>query len=399
MRLPSDVPDVRRAVELLRDAQALLADPSSWTQHADPVQSVVRHRSGADEGPWTVTDALYHLAYPPDLRSPGAYSEASWLLVEAAAMDSSWSGPRGRVDAWNDHPDRTHGDVLRALADAETLGRRFVERHATEQAPVTGRHVLTVEPLPGLLRGGGLDGLAPSPHMGWCACGWSAGPDSRGEVRSQHRAHLAHRLHVSDDAEEVTGPGVPSRFWAKVDIGDCWQWTGATDRGYAKFFIHGRTRRAHRWIYEQLVGPIDPGLVIDHLCRNRGCVNPDHLEPVRQQTNVSRGAAALTKARCVRDHDLLDEANTYSVTGGRGCRSCRRDRDRDRKRGSRERSQQLPDVRGEAVGPSGKRPRRLPGAVEPLTTQTADGGLTPVVRRPSPETPRGSVTRWNTRTT
>lgn len=86
------------------------------------------------------------------------------------------------------------------------------------------------------------------------------------------------------------------RFWAKVDrSGDCWRWTGALARGGYGFAVVGsrddpqRYRNAHRFAYELSVGPIPEGLELDHLCRNRRCVNPAHLEPVTHSENMRRG--------------------------------------------------------------------------------------------------------------
>lgn len=82
---------------------------------------------------------------------------------------------------------------------------------------------------------------------------------------------------------------VEERFWAKVDVGVCWLWTGSTNgNSYGRFSLDGRMVPAHRWAYEALVGPIPPGLQIDHLCRVPLCVNPDHLEPVSQADNKRR---------------------------------------------------------------------------------------------------------------
>lgn len=72
------------------------------------------------------------------------------------------------------------------------------------------------------------------------------------------------------------------RFWEKVDkSGECWLWTAyTTKKGYGQTHIGGKTKYAHRVAYELSVGPIPDGKELDHLCRNRACVNPDHLDPV-----------------------------------------------------------------------------------------------------------------------
>ena len=118
-------------------------------------------------------------------------------------------------------------------------------------------------------------------------------------------------------------PTVEERFWAKVNQSDdCWSFDAYhSPDGYARFWVGGRTVEAHRFVYELLVASIEAGLVIDHLCRNRWCVNPDHMEPVTNHVNILRGEPA-TKTHCVHGH-LLDEANTYRRRGSNGKRQCR----------------------------------------------------------------------------
>lgn len=105
----------------------------------------------------------------------------------------------------------------------------------------------------------------------------------------------------------------------------CWEWTAAqTPGGYASFHVKGLAHAAHRVAYLLMTGPIPDGLHLDHLCRNKLCVNPDHLEPVTQAENNRRAGAART--HCAQGHEYT-AANTYRRrNGSRDCRACNRDR-------------------------------------------------------------------------
>jgi hypothetical protein len=132
--------------------------------------------------------------------------------------------------------------------------------------------------------------------------------------------------------------------FALVVPSGCIEWTGYIDRhGYGRFGPGGRDGgkvSAHRWSYEHNVGPIPDGFQIDHLCRNRKCVNPDHLEPVTQRENILRGvgasAANARKSTCPAGHAYTDDNVYISPTdGSRNCRECMRERERNRPRRGR----------------------------------------------------------------
>lgn len=115
------------------------------------------------------------------------------------------------------------------------------------------------------------------------------------------------------------GATVEWRFFTRVrQAGDCWEWHKIDPNGYGTLF---QRTLPHRWAYQYLRADIPDGLELDHLCRNRRCVNPWHLEPVTRRVNAMRGVGS--KQACVNGHPYSEE-NTYRApgTGKRHCRIC-----------------------------------------------------------------------------
>jgi hypothetical protein len=182
-----------------------------------------------------------------------------------------------------------------------------------------------------------------------CGCGerttiikWSNA--SRGLVRGEHHRFVAGHGSRATTLEkrkrrslgQTRGKTFAERFWARVDRrgpDECWPWLGNVNRqGYGTVHTGSRvdgnvkTKQAHRVAYELTNGPIPEGLEPDHLCRNRACQNPAHLEAVTHRENTRRGigptARNARKTHCKRGHPF-DEANTYLLpNGNRSCRAC-----------------------------------------------------------------------------
>lgn len=142
------------------------------------------------------------------------------------------------------------------------------------------------------------------------------------------------------DYKTENGRSLRERFWDHVSFpildgceflpDDCWEWSASKNGGgYGRMHYTGNgaitSLAAHRIGYEIVIGSIPDGLYLDHLCRNPGCVNPYHLEPVTNRVNVMRGATGEFAARqeCIWGHPK--EGNLYqNPSGSKGCVVCLR---------------------------------------------------------------------------
>jgi hypothetical protein len=168
-----------------------------------------------------------------------------------------------------------------------------------------------------------------------CGCGQPTPPAKRNDAKRGHtkgrplpflKHHRIPRFRKLED-QYVLDPET-----------GCWNWISSRGRhGYGVWRLgRGVGQAAHRAVYERLVGPIPVGLVLDHLCRNPSCVNPEHVESVTQRENVMRGigltAQNAAKTHCPKGHEYSPENTGGGQGRSRHCKACNRDQARERRR-------------------------------------------------------------------
>lgn len=152
-------------------------------------------------------------------------------------------------------------------------------------------------------------------------------------------ASTARPVALSDWAAKMQQKSIPQlspeqldKFWYRVEVhqpSGCWQWRGTIERwGYGQFSLGKKAGkfRAHRVAYSVLIGPVPDGMQLDHLCRNNGCVNPDHLQVTTGRINTLRGYGTsgmnARKTHCKRGHELSGD-NIYQYGNRRSCKLCK----------------------------------------------------------------------------
>lgn len=173
-------------------------------------------------------------------------------------------------------------------------------------------------------------------------------------TRNSHALHLCtkHYQRLKNSGSTADPKDIDNRFWNKCEImqNGCWEWQGFTNRGgYGQFGSEdGTVMLTHRWAYRRFVGDLVEGLTIDHLCRNKKCCNPEHLEQVSLQENIRRTTGFHfshyekgNRTHCSKGHELT-EGNRYKRKGrvnSYACKKCMSAYHKERNRKQKENRQ------------------------------------------------------------
>lgn len=165
---------------------------------------------------------------------------------------------------------------------------------------------------------------------------------TRGGARGWCKLHY-YRWNRNGDPLATKRPeldlSIDERFWSRLMESEsgCWEWQEYVDeKGYGRFWDGARTIRAHQYAFAALVGDVPDGLELDHLCKNRRCANPYHLDPVTHEVNMARSdnimLAFSDQTHCLRGHEFTTDNTYVKADGGRQCRDCSRVTREEKKR-------------------------------------------------------------------